>query len=99
MQAEQTGKLAVSLGMIVVLLGMGYKRRDFFLTRGNLRAPIQPVPLLGFPKPDPWPRFGLQWGTYIAAGLAVMQYLGLRPSGELVLKCCRFCHPSCFMPP
>ena len=52
MQAEQTGKLAVSVGMIAHLFVLGYKRRDFFLTRGDLRAPIQPVPLLGFPKPD-----------------------------------------------
>lgn len=86
MQAEQTGKLVVALVMIIVLLVLGYKRRDFFLTRGNLRAPIEPVRLLGFPKPDPWPVFGLQWGLYIAIALAVVQYLGLRPSGELMLK-------------
>lgn len=86
MQAEQTGKLAVALVMIVVLLVLGCKRRDFFLTRGNLHAPIEPVRLLGFPKPDPWPVFGLQWGLYIAVALAVVQYLGLRPGGELMLK-------------
>lgn len=86
MQAEQTGKLAVSLVMIVALLILGYKRRDFFLTRGNLRAPIEPVRLLGFPKPDPWTSFGLQWGLYIALALAVVQYLILRPDGELMLR-------------
>lgn len=86
MQAEQTGKLVVSLVMIGVLLALGYKRRDFFLTRGNLRAPIEPVRLLGFPKPAPWPSFGLQWGFYIAIALAVVQFLGLRPSGDLMLK-------------
>ena len=86
MQAEQVGKLAASLVMIITLLILGYRRRDFFLTRGNLHAPIEPAPLLGFPKPDPWPQFGLQWGFYIAAALAVVQYLLLRPSGELMLK-------------
>jgi len=86
MQAEQTGKLAVALVMISVLLVLGYKRRDFFLTRGNLRAPIEPVRLLGFPKPAPWPIFGLQWGFYIAIALAVVQYIVLRPSGDLMLK-------------
>lgn len=86
MQAEQTGKLAVTLAMIATLLILGYKRRDFFLARGNLRTPIEPVPLLGFPKPDPWPRFALQWGFYIAATLAVVQYLGLRPSSAIMLK-------------
>jgi hypothetical protein len=86
MQAEQTGKLAVAFAMIATLLVLGYKRRDFFLARGDLRAPIEPVPLLGFPKPDPWPWFGLQWAIYIAAALAALQYLGLRPSGAMLLK-------------
>ena len=79
MQAEQTGKLLVSLGMIAVLLLLGLKRRDFFLTRGNLRAPIQPVRLLGFPKAEPWPSFGLQWALYIALGLGVILFLSMRP--------------------
>lgn len=86
MQAEQTGKLVVSLAMIAVLLVLGYRRRDMFLTRGDLRAPIQPVPLLGFPKPDPWTSFGLQWGFYIAIALGVVLYLVQRPGGEAMLK-------------
>lgn len=86
MQAEQTGKLAVALAMIVILLILGYRRRDFFLALGQLRAPIKPAPLLGFPKPDPWPRFGLQWAVYLAVALGVMQYLSLRPSGDTLLK-------------
>jgi len=80
MQAEQTGKLLVTLGMIVVMLLLGLKRRDFFLARGDLRAPIEPVRVLGFPKPEPWPSFGLQWAIYIALALGIMQYLILRPS-------------------
>lgn len=86
MQAEQTGKLVVSLVMIAVLLLLGYKRQGFFLTRGDLRTPITPVRLLGFPKPDPWYRFALQWGVYIAAALAVAQYLGMHPTGVLAVK-------------
>jgi membrane protease YdiL (CAAX protease family) len=86
MQAEQTGKLAVSFGMIVTLLAMGYRRREFFLTRGNLGAPITPVPLLGFPKPDPWYRFGLQWSIYIAAALTLFQYFSIRPSSNVWLR-------------
>ena len=86
MQAEQTGKLAASVAMIVLLIVLGYKRRDFFLTRGNLRALIEPVPLLGFPKPVPWTRFGLLWAFNIAAALAVVQYFGLRPGWILLLR-------------
>jgi hypothetical protein len=85
MQAEQTGKLVVAGLMIVLLLLLGYRRRQFFLARGDLSAPIEPVRLLGFPKADPWPRFGLQWGFYLAAALAVMQYLTLRPTADQLL--------------
>jgi hypothetical protein len=86
MQAEQTGKLAVSLVMLAVLLVLGYKRREIFLTRGDLKAPIEPVPLLGFPKPDPWPKFGLQWGVYIALALGVIQFFVVRPGSSIWIR-------------
>jgi hypothetical protein len=86
MQAEQTGKLVVSFAMIATLLLLGYKRRDFFLAVGDLHAPIEPVPLLGFPKSDPWSWFGCQWAIYIAAALAVLQYYAIRPSGAELLS-------------
>ncbi len=86
MQAEQTGKLVVSLAMIATLLVLGLRRQDFFLARGDLRAPIEPVRLLGFPNPAPWPSFGLQWGIYIAATLALVQYLNLRPGATVMLQ-------------
>lgn len=81
MQAEQTGKLVVALAMIGMLLLMGLRRRDFFLAVGDLRAPIRPVRTLGFPRAEPWWKFGLIWGFGIAAALAAVQWLVLRPSG------------------
>jgi hypothetical protein len=72
--------------MIATLLVLGYTRRGFFLVRGNWRAPIEPVPLLGFPQPIAWPSFGLQWAVYIAATLGVIQYLGMRPGSDLLIK-------------
>ncbi len=86
MQAEQTGKLAITLVMIGLLFLLGYKRQVFFLSRGNLRALIQPVKVLGFPKAEPWPKFGVLWAFCIAAGLGVVLYLGIRPSGSLFVK-------------
>lgn len=85
MQAEQLEKLAVALAMIGVLLLLRRRPRDFFLTRGDLTAPIRPVALLGFPKPDSWRRFGLIWGFGIAAALAVVQWLLLRPDPSALL--------------
>ena len=81
MQAEQTAKLVLMLLMIGLLLLLGYRRREFFLARGHLRAPIRPVRVLGFPHPDPWSRFGGQWGLYVAAGLGVVLLLSSRPTG------------------
>ncbi len=86
MQAEQTGKLCVSSAMIALLLVIGFKRREIFLTAGNLTTSIEPVRVLGFPKSDPWPWFGFQWSVYIAAGLAAIQYLGLRPVSATITK-------------
>lgn len=86
MQAEQTGKLVVSLAMIAILLLFGYKFRDIFLTPGDIRAPIEPVRFLGFPQPDPWSLFGLQWSIYIALGLTIAQYISLHPSTDAWLK-------------
>lgn len=82
MQAEQTGKLAVALAMIGILMILGLRRRDFFLTRGDLGARIRPVRLLGFPRAEPWWRFGLVWGFGIAGALAVVQFLLLRPTAS-----------------
>ena len=86
MQAEQTGKLAVSLGMIAVLLLLGFRRRDLFLVRGDLRTPIEPVRWLGFLRPVSWVSFGLQWSAYISMALVILQYFGMRPSTTLLLK-------------
>lgn len=86
MQAEQIGKLAVSLAMIILLLLLGYKRREFFLARGDLKAPLDPVPMLGFPKRVPWYVFGLQWGFYIAVAIAIIMYLTLRPTSSILIK-------------
>lgn len=83
MQAEQTGKLVVSLAMIGTLLVLGLTRRRLFLVPGDLRAPIEPVRFLGFLRPVSWVSFGLQWSFYIAAGLSIVQYLGMRPSASI----------------
>ncbi|MHC1740410.1 MAG: CPBP family intramembrane glutamic endopeptidase [Anaerolineaceae bacterium] len=86
MQTEQTGKLVVALLMLVVLFLLGYKRRDLFLRGGDLRTDIQPVKWLGFMRPVSWVSFGLQWSLYISATMAVIQYIGMRPGGALMLK-------------
>jgi hypothetical protein len=80
MMGIQLGRLIVSLLVIAVLLALGYRRRDFFLVRGKLDAPITPVRWLGFPKPEPWTHFGGQFSVYIALGLLAFLIIGGRPS-------------------
>lgn len=76
----QLGRLLVSLTLIGVMLLIGWNRKDFFLVRGKLNAPIQPVRWLGFPERDPWTQFGGQWGAYITLGTLVFLILAGRPS-------------------
>jgi hypothetical protein len=83
MQPEQFGKLAVSLLVILALILFGYRRKQLYLTLGKLDAPITPVKWMGFPKPDPWWKFGGQYGFYIALGMGLVAWLVSRPGPEM----------------
>jgi len=80
MLGEQLGRLTVALLIVGVLLGLGYRRREFFLVRGQLDAPITPVGWLGFPEPVPWTHFGKRFSLYIAGVLLVFLIASGRPS-------------------
>jgi len=80
MVVEQGVKLIGAAIMIGVLLLLGLRRRQFFLAVGDLDAPIRPVRILGFRRPDPWGKFGLVWGFGIAAVLFAVQWMLIRPS-------------------
>lgn len=82
LQPVLTAKLVVTVVMVMTLLVMGLRPRDFFLRVGDLGASIRPVPALGFPRADSWRRFGLIWGFGIAVVLGIVQYLMLRPSAS-----------------
>lgn len=69
--ALQASKLLIAAAMIGVLLLLGKRPPEFFLAVGSVSGRIRPVRALGFPRPDPWWRFGLIWGGGIAAVLAV----------------------------
>lgn len=86
MMGTQLERLAVSLLMIGLLFALGYRRKDFFLTPGNLKAPITPVRWLGFPKPDPWTRFGGQFAVYITLGILAFLLIGNLPSGAALAR-------------
>jgi membrane protease YdiL (CAAX protease family) len=86
MLGGQAGRLLVSGIMIAVMLALGLRRADFFLVRGRLTAPIEPVRWLGFPRPDPWTRFGGQWVIYISLGLLAFLVLAGRPTPQALAQ-------------
>ncbi len=79
MFGNQLSRLGASLLMIVVLLALRYKPWQFFLRLGDLRALARPVRWLGFPKPEPWTRFGGQWAAYISLGTLAFLFVAGRP--------------------
>jgi len=81
----QLRRLIVTLLLVGVMFLLGYNRQQIFLKRGDLKAPIEPVRWLGFPKPDPWTRFGGQFAIYISLGTLIFLILGGRPSGAQML--------------
>lgn len=81
----QLQRLAVTLVVLAALLLMGYRRRQFFLVRGQLDAPIEPVRWLGYSKPEPWTRFGASWAIFITLGTLAFLIIGGRPTPESFL--------------
>jgi membrane protease YdiL (CAAX protease family) len=81
----QLQRLAVTLVVLTALLLMGYRRQQFFLVRGQLDAPIEPVRWLGYNKPEPWTRFGVQWAIFITLGTLVFLIIGGRPTPAVFL--------------
>lgn len=85
MLGTQLVRLIVSLLVIGVLLLLGYQRTDFFLTRGQLDAPVEPVHWLGVSKPELWTKFGGQFALYISLGTLLFLVLGGRPTPAALL--------------
>jgi uncharacterized protein len=68
---ERLMRLGAVLVMILVLLGMGFKRRDFYLAVGDLNAIAEPSPR-GIPrKPESWHKFGRNYAL-ISVGLLLL---------------------------
>lgn len=80
MTGIQVQRLAVALVVLAAVLLMGYRRKQVFLTRGQLNAPVKPVGWLGYSKPEPWTRFGLHWAFFITLGTLVFLVIGGQPS-------------------
>jgi membrane protease YdiL (CAAX protease family) len=66
---ERALRLVAVAVMLAVLLLQGFRRRDVFLAVGDLRATAEPI---GVPRsPEPWTRFGRNYGL-ISVGLLLV---------------------------
>jgi membrane protease YdiL (CAAX protease family) len=68
----QFWKLGITAIMLVGLVALGFQRKDAFLVRGQLDAPITPVKWLGFPRPESWTSFGTKWIVFLSIGMVVL---------------------------
>jgi membrane protease YdiL (CAAX protease family) len=81
-------KLTVTSVMIIVLLLMGRRRKEFFLTTGELRAPIKPLKAEKNPGKHPmsWGTLGLILGICIAPLTLLFFGLGNLPSSDILVE-------------
>jgi hypothetical protein len=77
---ERLLRLGAVLVMLVVLLLMGLRRRDFYLAVGDLKATAEPTRLKIPHKPEPWTTFGRNYAI-ISVGLLLFFLIpALNPS-------------------
>lgn len=68
----QFKKLGATTIVLIGLFVLGFRRKDVFLVRGQLDAPITPVWWLGFPRPESWVSFGLKWIIFLSIGMVIL---------------------------
>ncbi len=64
-------RLAPALIILIMLLLTGRKRKDFFLTKGDMHATVEPSPLLKTDKPEPWIKIALIFALVFVAVAAI----------------------------
>jgi membrane protease YdiL (CAAX protease family) len=77
----------VTIIVIMALWIVKKKRREFFLVKGQLDAPIEPVTWMGIKKPEPWRKFAWIFGIIAALAVAIPTILSLKPSAEVLKRC------------
>ena len=78
----QVRRVGTGLALILALLGLGFRRPDFFLRVGELDAPAAPMPVFGFDRASSWRRLGRRLAIYIGLATLIVLWLLGRPSLE-----------------
>jgi membrane protease YdiL (CAAX protease family) len=79
MLGSQLLRLGTGLAMLAAMLGLGFKRRDFFFSRGQLDAPSSRMPIFGFSEASTWKRLGAALTLYIGLSMLAMLWIFSRP--------------------
>ncbi|MBN2392321.1 MAG: CPBP family intramembrane metalloprotease [Anaerolineae bacterium] len=79
----------VALAVIAALWIVKRRRNAFFLTKGQLDAPIEPVLWLGIGPGESWRVFGLIFAFAAALLVALPTFLAMRPSLDVLLRATR----------
>jgi membrane protease YdiL (CAAX protease family) len=78
--------LLVALAVLAALWLMKRDRRAFFLVKGDMQAPIEPVRWLGIKAGESWRMFGWIFAACAGLGVFIPTILGIAPSGETWLR-------------
>ena len=79
-------RLSPALVILSFLLLKGRRRRDFFLTKGKINAPVEPSRLLGMKKPEPWTRIGSIFAIIFGSVTFVYLMLSSTPSADAFIR-------------
>lgn len=90
MLADQSLRLLVTLGIITVLFVMKKSRDAFFLVKGDMSAPVEPVKVLGIKPTERWRTLGRNFALIISLGTLTFLVLAGRPPLDLALRALPF---------
>jgi hypothetical protein len=90
MLAEVSLNLMITLAVIATLLLMKKKRADFYLVKGDIAAPAQPIRWLGVKEGDRWNKFGAWLTVCISLGTLAFLIIAGRPPADIVVRALRF---------
>jgi hypothetical protein len=90
MLAEQSLNLMVTLVMIAALFLMGKKPKEFYLARGDIDAPVEPVRWMGVKDGERWKKFGIILTLCISLGTLTFLIIAGRPPLDIVIQALPF---------
>lgn len=79
--------IVVALVVIAALWLLTRDRAAFFLVKGDVKAPLEPVPWLGVRRRDEtWPKFGFIVAAVAGLAVLVPTVIGLKPLVETLVR-------------